>query len=542
MMRPSALALFALTAAACGPAKSKGTQPPGSDGKVDMAALVPDAGATLDAAIADAAPAADLASGGDLAMGPVIDPGPGGDFRAYADGAAAALQAMYDPTTGLFPTTGWWNSANALTALIDYSIATQSTTYVGDISNTFDHNKAGNFLNNYYDDEGWWALAWLRAYDLTHQQQYLDMAKTIFTDMSGGWDTTCNGGIWWSKARTYKNAIANSLFLEVAIRLHQRIPGDGGAGSYLDWAQREWSWFNNSGMINSSNLVNDGLNNCVNNGATTWTYNQGVIIGGLVDLADVTGDKTLLTKANDIAAASITKLADGNGVLREPCEPSCGGGDVPQFKGVLMRHLDELEAHTGDAKLRVFLETSADWLWNTSRNDKNQLGLIWSGPFDSADGARQSSGLDALNAAIPFSAPQKNLALGMSATASSSCAADQTPDRAFDGLLTTKWCAGSGYWLEVDLGATVPVGRIILRHASAGGENAAWNTRDFTLALTDGAGATTTVATVTGNTKGVTIHRFAAAPARKVRLNITAPQTDPMTVAARLYEMEVYSR
>jgi predicted alpha-1,6-mannanase (GH76 family) len=532
-----ALGLLLLTVGACG-----APDLPGDVGGTADAPFSPDTAAPADSDSA-AAPSPDLAGASDGGM--AVDPGPGGDFRGYADGAAAALQQLYSASTGLFPSTGWWNSANALTALIDYSIATQSTAYVGDIGNTFDHNNSAKFLNDYYDDEGWWALAWIRAFDLTKQTRYIDMAKTIFTDMTGGWDTTCNGGIWWSKAKTYKNAIANELFLEVGIRLHQRTPGDAGPGSYLDWAQREWSWFDKSGMINSKNLVNDGLSSaCANNGGATWTYNQGVIIGGLVDLAAVTNDATLTARATAIAQASVAKLVDGNGVLREPCEPSCGG-DGTQFKGIFMRHLAELQQATGDAQLRVFIAENADWLWNANRNPQNQLGLSWSGPFDSADAARQSSALDALNAAIPFTAPEKNVALSKVASANGSCATDQTAAKAFDGQISTKWCAGAtqgAYWLEVDLGSVVDVGRIILRHASAGGEKAVWNTKDFTLALVDGTGATSTVAKVTGNTQGVTIHRFNPAAARKVRLDITSAQTDPMTVAARIYELEVFPR
>lgn len=44
-----------------------------------------------------------------------------------------------------------------------------------------------DFINDYYDDEGWWALAWIAAYDLTQNQDYLNMAITIFNDMAGGW-------------------------------------------------------------------------------------------------------------------------------------------------------------------------------------------------------------------------------------------------------------------------------------------------------------------------------------------------------------------
>ncbi len=324
------------------------------------------------------------------------------NYRQYADSGIAALQGWYNSSNGLWNTTGWWNSANALGAVIDYSQRTGNTAYLGVISNTYDRNSAGNFLNDYYDDEGWWAMSWIKAYDLTGNVRYLNMAKTIFNDMKGGWTTTCNGGIWWSKAKTYKNAIANELFLSVAIRLHQHTPGDSGAGSYLDWAQREWTWFNASGMINSQNLVNDGLTSgCANNGQTTWTYNQGVILGGLADMYKSTGTASYLTKAQSIADAATTRLVTSAGVLKEPC--NCAGGDVPQFKGIFMRNLAYLHETQNKATYQAFLTKNADSIWLNDRNSSNQFGMLWEGPFDTANAANQSSAQDALNAAIPYS-------------------------------------------------------------------------------------------------------------------------------------------
>jgi len=215
--------------------------------------------------------------------------------------------------------------------------------------------------------------------------------------------------LFWSRSRTYKNAIPNELFLLAAIRLHQRTPGDTGIGSFYYWATNEWAWFKASGMINSANLINDGLNGCANNGGTTWTYNQGVILGGLVNLYKVTGTPSYLTEATAIATAAITSLVDANGVLVEPCESGGCGGDGPQFKGIFVHYLADLYDLTRNPAFYTFLHNNAHAVWFNDRNQFNQLGLHWDGPLDSQDAARQSSAMMAVSAlaepvtlALPF--------------------------------------------------------------------------------------------------------------------------------------------
>jgi predicted alpha-1,6-mannanase (GH76 family) len=324
--------------------------------------------------------------------------------REATDGITT-LQGWYNTSTGLYDTTGWWNSANAITVLTDYSMTAKTQQYAPTLANTLAAAQITNpgFINRYYDDEGWWALAWIDAYDLTHAPQYLEMAESIFADMTGGWDTTtCGGGVWWSKDKTYKNAIANELFLSVAAHLANRTAKPQ-RSQYANWSRQEWHWFAASGMINAQNLINDGLNSsnpnaCTNNGQATWSYNQGVILGGLAEFSRFGNDRSILIRASQIATAAITHLTDANGILHDPCEPNCGA-DGPQFKGILVRNLMRLNATAPDNAYRSFASANADSIWNNDQSTNYTFGLIWSGPFDSADAARQSSALDAIVAA-----------------------------------------------------------------------------------------------------------------------------------------------
>ncbi|HET8841221.1 MAG TPA: glycoside hydrolase family 76 protein, partial [Ktedonobacteraceae bacterium] len=128
-------------------------------------------------------------------------------------------------------------------------------------------------------------------------------------------------------------------------------------------------------------------------GQTTWTYNQGIILGGLTDLYKITGNSTYLSKAESIANATLSNLVYPSGILREPCEPSGCGSDGEQFKGLFMRNLAYLYDEDHQASYYQFLATNANSLWANDRNGSNQLGLIWAGPFDTATPARQSSAM-----------------------------------------------------------------------------------------------------------------------------------------------------
>ena len=284
------------------------------------------------------------------------------DPTKRAELALSALQIWYNAGTGLWDTTGWWNSANVMT-MISNLAKYDSNAQLQDLANrifantltqapaknpqpgvesqsirttinetlkeslklfnasTTGYNKAigadgkyittyptgwdkaagayidvknlpifqpqaklvstaaapnpQDWLDGFYDDDLWWALGWIGAYDITKDTKYLALAEGIFNAVAAkAWPTRCgNGGIFWSWQQDYMNAIANELFLSTAAHLANRASNKTG---YVDWAKRELDWFLNSGMINSNGTINDGLTEqCKNNGDVSTHISRG---------------------------------------------------------------------------------------------------------------------------------------------------------------------------------------------------------------------------------------------------------------------------
>lgn len=133
-----------------------------------------------------------------------------------------------------------------------------------------------------------------------------------------------------------------------------------------------------------------------------------------------------------------------------------------------------------------------------------------------------------------------NLALHKTATASGFTSAAEAPDKAIDGMTTTKWCAtGNGpHTLTIDLGKPVTISDIIISHAEVGGEGAALNTQDYRIQVSEDGKNFKEILKVTGNKKGLTNDAVPVNVARYVKLIVDKP-TQGGDNAARIYEVQV---
>lgn len=329
------------------------------------------------------------------------------------------LNEWYNESTGLWETTSWWNGANVLTAMIRYGQLSGNDTIKTLVRNTFLQTKefevpatenspawiCSNYINDYYDDEGWWALAWLDAWEWYGNPEYLEMARIIFEDISLGWDDSCGGGMYWKKHLDYKGTISNELTMLLAARLHLANTNEVKGRSCLQWAEDIWEWMQFSELQNEKGLVQDGIRpaeeGCIVV-PNVWTYNQGVVLSGLVYLHQSTGEENYLNHAHEIAEATLNHMVDSTRALYEiRCEPDDCNADAEQFKGIFMRHLAVLHKHSPKKEYADFIEFNAISIWEKAmQRGTTAPGVSWGAYSDQANAATTSSALDALNAAF----------------------------------------------------------------------------------------------------------------------------------------------
>ena len=354
-----------------------------------------------------------------------------------------------DPSTGLFGSGAVpWVDANAIETIADFAArmgGLQAPELAGvrdDITlmlekgfNSSDGGECHTPACGSYDDQGWWGLAWAKAYELTGDPRFLLRSAAIFDYLvQHSWDEkVCGGGCWWSSAAVYKNSVTNQLFFTLSARLqiHAAVLVRLGAvptNTYLlGWARKAWAWLSTGGgapLLNKAvGLYSDGLTKdgrCRSNGdpadpfdgdvGAIWSYNQGVVMSGLAALGALTNDSALLTNADNLFVSVVAHMtspelehgggggggggvnsSSSSGAAHVLVERSCNGSKVEHrgtgcdenqvmFKGAFMRHLGYL--HRAPFGLNVaqkqqyirFADENADWVWWHARLETTTFG------------------------------------------------------------------------------------------------------------------------------------------------------------------------
>ncbi|RMY66821.1 hypothetical protein D0863_08198, partial [Hortaea werneckii] len=234
--------------------------------------------------------------------------------------------------------------------------------------------------------------------------------------------------------------INNALYISVAAHLANRVPSTTTTTTssssskppetYRAAARSHLHWLRAQNLLTPNGTYVDGLDlsTCTPTGPV-FTYNQGVMIGALVEMSrfattttfttsssssaaedqseeEEGGASLLLDQAETLANGTIKSLVDPAGILTETAfAPSFPNLDLvaAQFKGIFVRNLAFLHAVRPREEYKEFLSRNARSVWEKDRisggEDEGLFGAAWQGPVGSVSAAAQGSGLDCLVAA-----------------------------------------------------------------------------------------------------------------------------------------------
>jgi len=274
----------------------------------------------------------------------------------------------------------YWPQAHALDVMIDAYKRTNQSQYKTAIEQWYDgvKKKNGNtFLNVFYDDMEWNALAMLRAYNATQDERFKTAAQEVWTDIQTGWNDNAGGGISWKKDQPYsKNACSNGPACILAARMFRQF----GDSSDIVWALKIYDWEKEYLFNQENGAVYDNLDGQTGTVKTNWifTYNEGTFLGSALELYKTTGKQGYLDDAvlaADYTVNNLINLADG--ILKKE-----GEDDGGLFKGVFIRYFTQLILEPGlDSEIRdryiAFLVYNAETLWKEGTNKQ----LVLFGPY-----------------------------------------------------------------------------------------------------------------------------------------------------------------
>jgi predicted alpha-1,6-mannanase (GH76 family) len=213
--------------------------------------------------------------------------------------------------------------------------------------------------NPFNDDIMWMCIASLRAYQVSGQEKYRDVARTNFDlCFARAWDTNfTGGGMFWKVDNKSKNSCVNGPAAIAACMLW-KIYGDTGysnkAGLMMDWEK--------SVLSNGRGKIFDNISTNGRIGRFSFTYNEGTYIGACNLLGRVEDAKM----AADFTRERLCTNSPVGRILPQYNHM----GDLAGFNGIFIRWMTKfmVDQHLSGEYLD-WLRSNAQAAWSVRRPD-----------------------------------------------------------------------------------------------------------------------------------------------------------------------------
>jgi hypothetical protein len=152
-------------------------------------------------------------------------------------------------------------------------------------------------IHYYFDDNGWWGIAFLDAYRITHDARYVKDAKKAFRFLDvAGWDAAGGGGFWWETKHLHKTSEPLAAAVLIGARLYE-ITHDR---TYLAKARTWLAWAN----VHSWNKAR-GLYARSDTDDTVMSYVEGLMAAANAELCKITKKQGYCARAELVAQNSL---------------------------------------------------------------------------------------------------------------------------------------------------------------------------------------------------------------------------------------------
>jgi uncharacterized protein YyaL (SSP411 family) len=151
-----------------------------------------------------------------------------------------------------------------------------------------------NSFNGYFDDAGWWGVAYLDAYRATGKARWLwDAGRALSYIDRFGWDPVA-GGTWWDGGHDRKTSepLAAATLIAATLYHYQHKP------YYLTLAKKYFAWADAKTVVN-------GLYGRSASDGTVMDYVEGMMAAADAELCAATKQKSWCARAEAVAQASL---------------------------------------------------------------------------------------------------------------------------------------------------------------------------------------------------------------------------------------------
>jgi hypothetical protein len=148
----------------------------------------------------------------------------------------------------------------------------------------------------FFDDNGWFEIAFLDAYQATGDQRFLHDAEEAYTVIArDGWNSN-GGGFWWESLHRHITSEPLAAEIDTGLRLY-RITHEQ---SYLTGPEQWLAWADTSSWNAQEKLYARSSTD-----GTTMDYVEGPMIGAQLELCAIRHVQGPCTKAEQLAKASL---------------------------------------------------------------------------------------------------------------------------------------------------------------------------------------------------------------------------------------------